>query len=88
MQNFLRVTKMGVITLLLSSSVLSIDVDRSLLDQPQLLENYSFDFSAHKLPIAYDTFGSAVQLHHKYKLIPDVKERYGAIMLNQVSKAF
>ena len=27
---------------------------------PQLLENYSFDFSSHKLPIAYDTFGSAV----------------------------
>jgi len=51
---------MGVITLLLSSSVLSKEEDRSLLDQPQLLENYSFDFSAHKLPIAYDTFGSAV----------------------------
>ena len=87
MQIFLRVTKMGVITLLLFSSVFGQE-DKSLLEPAQLLENYSFDFSSHKLPIAYNTYGSAVQLHHKYKLIPDVKERYGAIVLNQVSPFF
>jgi hypothetical protein len=26
-----------------------------------------------------------VQLHHKYKLIPDIPSRYGAIVLNKVS---
>ena len=27
---------------------------------PQYLENYSFDLPAHKLPIAYDTYGAAI----------------------------
>jgi hypothetical protein len=49
----------------------------------QPLDNYSFDFSADKLPIAYDYAGSAIQLHHKLKLIPDVKDRYGAITLKK-----
>ena len=54
-----------------------------LLDKPQYLENYSFDFSKHHLPLAYDTYGASVQLLHKYKLIPDIKDRYGAIVLNK-----
>ena len=33
--------------------------------------------------MAYDTYSAAVQVHHKIKLIPDVKERYGAIVLNK-----
>jgi hypothetical protein len=37
------------------------------------------------LPIAYDTYGAAVQLHHRYKLIPDIKDRQGAIVLSKVS---
>lgn len=55
-----------------------------VLQKPQELENYSFDFSNHHLPIAYNTFGASTQLMHKYKLIPDVKNRYGAIVLNKV----
>ena len=38
------------------------------------------------MPIAYDTYGASVQLLHKYKLIPDIKDRYGAIVLNKVSR--
>jgi len=34
----------------------------------QVYENYSFDYSAHKLPIAYTTYGNAVELNHKVKL--------------------
>ena len=49
----------------------------------QNLENYSFDFSAHNLPKAYEYFGASVQLHHKVKLIPDVKDRYGAVVLKK-----
>ena len=56
---------------------------QNLLQQAQELENYSFDFSAHKLPRAYDTYGAAVQLHNQIKLIPDVKNRNGAIVLNR-----
>ena len=54
-----------------------------VLDRPQNIDMYSFDFSAHQLPLAYNTYGSSVQLHSKYKLIPDVKNRYGAIVLNK-----
>jgi hypothetical protein len=88
-QNFLRVTKKGVIMLLLFSAVFAQEeVDRSLLPKAQDLENYSFDFSAHQLPVAYNTYGSAVQLHHKYKLIPDIPSRFGAIVLNKVREIF
>lgn len=73
------------IALLLSSQVLANPDGHKLLDKPQYLENYSFDFSQHHLPLAYDTYGASVQLLHKYKLIPDIKDRYGAIVLNKVS---
>ena len=33
--------------------------------------------------MAYSTYGASVQLHKKYKLIPDVKNRFGAIVLNK-----
>ena len=56
-----------------------------ILEKPQFLENYSFDFSSHQLPLAYNTYGASVQLLHKYKLIPDIKDRYGSIVLNKVS---
>ena len=48
------------------------------------LENYSFDYSAHKAPLSYGTYGSAVELFHKTKLISSVKDRYGAMVLNRV----
>jgi len=58
----------------------------NMLSQAQDLENYSFDFSSHIVPKAYDTYGAAVQLHNHLKLIPDVAGRYGAIVMNKVSQ--
>ena len=57
-----------------------------MLDRPQTIEHYGFDFKNHKLPQAYDTYGAAVQIHSHMKLIPDVKDRYGAIVLNKEIK--
>lgn len=80
--------KQITIALLLSTSSVAANPDgHKVLDKPQYLENYSFDFSQHHLPLAYDTYGASVQLLHKYKLIPDIKDRYGAIVLNKVSCA-
>lgn len=86
-KKFLRVTTSIAVALLVSSNAYRNGIPNTL-NRPQNIENYSFDFSAHQLPIAYDTFGAAVQLHHHYKLIPDVKDRMGAIVLNQVSFIF
>ena len=52
------------------------------MKQPQYLENYSFDFREHQLPIAYDTYGTAVQLHDHFVLTPEVKETNGALVMN------
>ena len=41
----------------------------------QVYENYSFDYSAHKLPLAYTTYGNAVELNHKVKLNSNVTNR-------------
>lgn len=41
-------------------------------------ENYSFDFSAHERPIAYQAYGNAIELVNKIKLNPDVEGRGGA----------
>ena len=87
LKNFTRgltlVTKYAVCLLLLTSSniVSTYEGDRSLREEGQVLNNYSFDFKEHKLPLAYDTHGAAVQVHHMIKLIPEVKERFGAITL-------
>ena len=83
-KNFLRGLVLAIF--LADTSMVSADnPGENTLDKPQVLENYSFDFSSHKLPVAYSTYGAAVQIHHKYKLIPDVQSRYGAIVLNKVS---
>jgi hypothetical protein len=47
------------------------------------MEHLSFDFTKHKLPIAYTTYGAAVQLHHKFNLLPDVPNRQGLIVMTQ-----
>ena len=47
----------------------------------QVYENYSFDYSAHKLPLAYTTYGNAVELNHKVKLNSNVTNRGGALVL-------
>lgn len=49
------------------------------------LEAYSFDYSSHKSPLAYKSYQSAVELMHKTKLIPAVKNTYGAFFLKKVS---
>lgn len=95
MLKFLRVTKQTLLCLALLTSSASARGDpppnaedykeSPLLKVPQYLENYNFDFSAHVIPKAYDYQGASVMLHHKVKLIPDVKDRQGAIVLNRVS---
>jgi hypothetical protein len=83
MKKFLRG---AILTLLLTSSKAFEDnPGATTLDTAQVLENYSFDFSAHKLPYAYSSYGAAVQLHHRFKLIPDIKSRFGAIVMDRVS---
>ena len=47
----------------------------------QVYENYSFDYSAHKLPLAYSTYGNAVELNHKVKLNSKIMNRGGALVL-------
>ena len=47
----------------------------------QIYENYSFDYSAHKLPLAYSTYGNAVELNHKVKLNSKIMNRSGALVL-------
>lgn len=34
------------------------------------LEPYTFDYSAHRAPLAYDTYGTALELLKKVKLVP------------------
>ena len=46
-------------------------------------ENYSFDFSAHERPLAYTTYGNAIELVSKVKLNPDVENRGGAYVFNE-----
>jgi len=93
LKNFTRgltsVTKYAVCLLLLSSSniVCAYEGDRTLREEAQVLHNYSFDFKEHKPPLAYDTYGAAVQVHHLIKLIPEVKERFGAIVMNKEIKS-
>jgi len=45
-------------------------------------ENYSFDFSAHRRPIAYASLGNTVELQSKLKLLPSVPNSGGAYVLN------
>lgn len=47
----------------------------------KVYENYSFDYSAHKLPLAYTTFGNAIELNHKVKLTSKIMNRGGALVL-------
>ena len=48
-----------------------------------LLENYSFDFSSKKMPLAYQSYGNAVELEHKVKLNSIVNHMGGAYDLNR-----
>ena len=44
-------------------------------------ENYSFDFSGGKRPIAYSSIGNTVELQSKIKLNPAVANNGGAYIL-------
>ena len=48
-----------------------------------LYENYSFDYSAHKTPIAYSSYGNAIKLTRKVKLSSKVMHKGGAYVLNR-----
>ena len=45
-------------------------------------DNFSFDFSSHKMPLMYNAYGNAVELNHKVKLNSDVKNKGGAYVLD------
>src|SRR5438105_13120833 len=70
-----------IATSLLVSSCQSNTGNQQKID---LLEAYSFDFSAHKAPLAYRTYDAAVELFTRTKLIPPVKSKYGAVFLKKV----
>ena len=53
-----------------------------LVASKSIYENYSFDYSAQKLPLAYVTYGNAVELNHKVKLCSKVADRGGAMVLS------
>ena len=75
---------------LLKLAILSVSlVSVSLLRQEsrpykEELQAYSFDYSAHKSPIAYETYETAIELFSKAKLISPVKDKYGSILLKKV----
>jgi hypothetical protein len=48
------------------------------------LDHYSFDYSAHKVPMAYTTYATALELYSRTKLIVQTKNNYGAIVLKKV----
>jgi hypothetical protein len=48
-----------------------------------LYENYSFDYSAHKTPLAYSSYGNAIELTRKVKLSSKVMHKGGAYVLNR-----
>ena len=50
----------------------------------QELEVFSFDYSAHKTPLAYRTHQASVELMHRTKIIPAVKANNGAVFLKKV----
>ena len=76
--------KMVAKTLLLSSALLLAQIAHAQSRQVdrKVYENYSFDFSAHKRPIAYTTYGNALELNSKVKLNPAVADRYGAYVFD------
>ena len=45
-------------------------------------ENFSFDYSNSLLPIAYTTYGNAIELNHKLKLNSRIANRGGVVVLD------
>lgn len=70
--------------LLLSFALTTLSQPSSMLFRDPL-DVFSFDYSAHKSPLAYSTHSASVELVHKTKLIPAVKDNYGAVFLKKVT---
>ena len=51
--------------------------------QGTLYENYSFDYSTHRFPLAYETYGNAVELSQYIKLNSKAKDKGGAVVLSE-----
>ena len=51
--------KVNIISVLISIYAVSITVSAQ---EKSVYENYSFDFSAHRRPIAYSSYGNTVEL--------------------------
>lgn len=49
----------------------------------QFYENYSFDYSAGRMPLAYTTYGNAIELNNKVKLNSKIPDRGGALVLDK-----
>lgn len=61
---------------------------RAIKPKIEELTNYNFDYSAHKAPLAYQTYGTSVELFHRLKLISGVPDKYGQVALKRVSSDF
>lgn len=71
--------KVNLVRILISIYAIS----RTALAQDKaVFENYSFDFSGHRRPIAYESLGNTVELQSKVKLLPLVENAGGAYVLN------
>lgn len=44
--------------------------------------NFSFDYSAHEMPLFYTSYGNAVELNHNVKLNSLIEEKGGAYSLD------
>ena len=51
--------KVNIIGILISIYAVSLTV---LAQEKSVYENYSFDFSAHRRPIAYSSYGNTIEL--------------------------
>lgn len=48
-----------------------------------MIKRFSFDFENNIVPTAYHTYGAAVKIKNKIKLLPGVNERLGSVFMNQ-----
>lgn len=54
----------------------------ALAMEGEYYENYSFDYSAHRFPLAYTTYGNAVELNNYIKLNSRAANKGGAVVLD------
>eukprot|EP00347_Sterkiella_histriomuscorum_P002804 403366740 len=66
-----------------TSLLLSLLIQNSKGSYYEKIEAFSFDSSLGEYPLAYVTFGSAINLENSIKLVPPAQQLSGAIFLNQ-----